>query len=117
AQSAARARGWLRKKNINSILKRTERYYCLLTDYSLLMYRNDYDTTPQKAINLKGSRVLLYEDPKHGSSLELTWSNRSNDTKHYHLYVPSMQEAEKWVTEMQTVIQETERRNSVSNNY
>ncbi|CAF4150845.1 unnamed protein product, partial [Rotaria magnacalcarata] len=109
AQSAGLVKGWLRKKNIDSILKRTERYYCVLTNSALFMYRNEHDTTPQKAINLRDSKVLLYDDPKHGSALELTWSNRLNDTKHYHLYVPSIEEAEEWVTIMQTVIKDIER--------
>ncbi|CAM4758763.1 unnamed protein product [Rotaria magnacalcarata] len=112
AQSAGLVKGWLRKKNIDSILKRTERYYCVLTNSALLMYRNEHDTTPQKAINLRDSKVLLYDDPKHGSALELTWSNRLNDTKHYHLYVPSIEEAEEWVTIMQTVIKDIERKDN-----
>ena len=29
--------------------------------------------------------MLYYEDQKHGPSLELTWSNRRNAPKHYHV--------------------------------
>lgn len=27
----------------------------------------------------------MYEDAKHGPSIELTWSRPSKDTKHYHV--------------------------------
>jgi hypothetical protein len=32
-----------------------------------------------------GAIVVYYDDPKYGPSLELTWSNRLNDQKHYHV--------------------------------
>jgi hypothetical protein len=47
-------KGWLRKQNRDSFLKRIERYYCVLANNALLMHRHDHDTTPYKAINLKG---------------------------------------------------------------
>jgi len=68
------------------------------------MHKHEHDTKPQKAINLRGkkneviffsinnpfdisigAKVLVYEDQKHGPSLELTWSNRYNNPKHYHV--------------------------------
>ena len=67
------------------------------------MHRHNYDQTPHKAINLKGliqrekidqsimtvfclgAKVLYYDDPKFGPSLELTWNTRSNHPKHYHV--------------------------------
>lgn len=48
-------KGWLRKQNRESFLKRIERYYCVLQNNTLLMHRHNYDQTPQKSINLKGS--------------------------------------------------------------
>jgi hypothetical protein len=47
-------KGWLRKQNRESFLKRIERYFCVLRNNALLMYRHDFDQTPHKAINLKG---------------------------------------------------------------
>ncbi len=32
-----------------------------------------------------GAKVLYYDDPKYGPSLELTWANRRNDAKHYNV--------------------------------
>jgi hypothetical protein len=32
-----------------------------------------------------GAKVVYYEDQKHGPSLELTWSRRSNAPKRYHV--------------------------------
>jgi hypothetical protein len=32
-----------------------------------------------------GAKVLYYDDQRHGPSLELTWSNKFNDPKHYHV--------------------------------
>lgn len=54
SQSSGTMKGWIRKQNRDSILKRIERYYCVLTKSALLMYRHDYDTIPEKAITLKG---------------------------------------------------------------
>lgn len=54
-QSNAIVKGWLRKQNRESFLKRIERYYCVLKNNTLLMHRHNYDQTPQKSINLKGS--------------------------------------------------------------
>ena len=103
-QSHAVVKGWLRKQNRDSFFKRIERYYCVLSNNTLLMHRHDYDRKPQKAINLKGNlspvplsittnpsfrcsgaKVLYYEDLKHGPALELTWSKPSKDPKHYHV--------------------------------
>jgi hypothetical protein len=95
-------KGWLRKQNRESFFKRVERYFCVLRNNIFLMFRSDMDQTPYKAINLKGQRfflsfianktiffsgakVLYYDDTKYGPSLELTWSNPSNDPKHYHV--------------------------------
>jgi hypothetical protein len=47
-------KGWLRKQNRDSFLKRIERYYCVLSNNALLMHKHEYDKTPQKAVNLKG---------------------------------------------------------------
>ncbi|CAF0856317.1 unnamed protein product [Adineta ricciae] len=103
-QANSIVKGWLRKQNRESFLKRIERYYCILADNALLMHRSEQDRTPVKAVTLKGAKVLYYDDPKHGPSLELTWSTRSSETKHYHLYAPNPQEATKWVTAIQTTI-------------
>ena len=54
-QSQAAVKGWLRKQNRDSFLKRIERYYCTLATDALLMYRHDTDRTPQKEIYLKGT--------------------------------------------------------------
>ena len=59
SQSHALLKGWLRKQNRESIFKRIERYYCVLTNGTLLMHRRDSDRTPQKAINLKGEKFDL----------------------------------------------------------
>jgi hypothetical protein len=53
-QSNSPVKGWLLKQNRDSYLKRKERYYCILTDNALLLHRHDHDTTPHKAINLRG---------------------------------------------------------------
>jgi hypothetical protein len=53
-QYHAVVKGWLRKQNRDSFLKRIERYYCVLTSDALLMHQSDNDRTPQKAINLRG---------------------------------------------------------------
>jgi len=53
-QANASVKGWLRKQNRESFLKRIERYYCVLTTNALLMHRNEQDRTPQKAVNLRG---------------------------------------------------------------
>ncbi|CAF1064455.1 unnamed protein product [Adineta ricciae] len=103
-QANSIVKGWLRKQNRESFLKRIERYYCILANNALLMHRSEQDRTPVKAVTLKGAKVLYYDDPKHGPSLELTWSTRSSEAKHYHLYAPNPQEATKWVTAIQTTI-------------
>ncbi len=54
-QSAGVVKGWLRKQNRESFLKRIERYYCVVRSNTLLMYRHDYDRAAHKTINLKGS--------------------------------------------------------------
>ncbi|CAF3351635.1 unnamed protein product [Rotaria sp. Silwood1] len=104
-------KGWLRKQNRDSFLKRIERYYCVLTEDALLIYRHENDRMPHKAIGLKDAKVYLYDDSKHGPSLELTWTTRSNDMKHYHLYASNSQEADQWVTGIQTVIENTQKNN------
>ncbi|CAF3790591.1 unnamed protein product [Rotaria sp. Silwood1] len=97
-------KGWLRKQNRSSIFKRVERYYCVLSNNTLLMHKHEHDRTPYKGVNLKGAKVLQYEDQKYGPSLELTWSPRNNRTKHYHLYLNNQQEAQQWLTGIQTAI-------------
>jgi hypothetical protein len=32
-----------------------------------------------------GAKVVRYDDPKYGPSLELTWAKLSNEPKHYHV--------------------------------
>ncbi|CAF4328596.1 unnamed protein product [Rotaria sp. Silwood2] len=78
-------KGWLRKQNRSSFLKRVERYYCVLSKNALLMHKHENDRTPYKGVNLKGAKVLQYDDQKYGPSLELTWSPQPNRTKHYHV--------------------------------
>ncbi|CAF3962305.1 unnamed protein product [Adineta steineri] len=104
-------KGWLRKQNRDSFFKRIERYYCVLSKNTLLLHKHDLDRTPHKAINLKGAKILYYEDPKYGPSLELTWSNRQNSAKHYHLYARDAQEAQQWVTGIQTAINNSDEKN------
>ncbi len=53
-QSNSIVKGYLRKQNRDSFLKRIERYYCILANDALLMHRRAEDRTPVKAINLKG---------------------------------------------------------------
>jgi hypothetical protein len=53
-QSNSSVKGWLRKQNRDSFLKRIERYYCVLENNTLLIHRDAHDITPHKAINLKG---------------------------------------------------------------
>ena len=36
-------------------------------------------------IEYLGARILYYDDAKYGPSLELTWSSRTSDPKHYHV--------------------------------
>jgi hypothetical protein len=101
-QSNNVVKGWLRKQNRESFFKRIERYFCVLRNNAFLMYRTELDPTPYKLINLKGStfsyshspkirffssgaKVLYYDDAKYGPSLELTWSNQTNEPKHYHV--------------------------------
>lgn len=47
-------KGWIRKQNRDSFLKRTILFYCVLTQNSLLMHRQERDRIPQKAVTLKG---------------------------------------------------------------
>ncbi|UJR23107.1 hypothetical protein I4U23_026128 [Adineta vaga] len=103
-------KGWLRKQNRESFFKRVERYYCVLSKNVLLMHKNEHDRIPSKAINLNGAKVLQYDDPKHGSSLELTWATRQNNAKHYHLYGFEDREAGQWATAIQGAINATENR-------
>ncbi|CAF1400078.1 unnamed protein product [Adineta steineri] len=110
-QANSIVKGWLRKQNRDSFLKRIERYYCILTNDALLMHRNEHDRTPVKAINLKGAKVHYYDDARHGPSLELSWSSQLNDTKHYHFYAPNPQEAEQWVSGIQTTINNVNSKN------
>lgn len=65
------------------------------------MHKNQEDTRPQKAINLRGNEgfvcstlyhsidlgatVVKYEDLKRGPALELTWSRRNKELKRYHV--------------------------------
>ncbi|CAF1327740.1 unnamed protein product [Adineta ricciae] len=97
-------KGWLRKQNRESFFKRVERYYCVLSKNILLMHKNENDRIPHKAINLKGATVLQYDDQKHGPSLELTWSTRQNNAKHYHLYGLNAREVEQWAVAIQGAI-------------
>jgi hypothetical protein len=53
-QANSPVKGWLRKQNRDSFLKRIERYYCILKNDQLLMHRHEDDRTPQKAVTLKG---------------------------------------------------------------
>jgi len=32
-----------------------------------------------------GAKVVFYDDTKHGPTLELTWANRTNASKRYHV--------------------------------
>ena len=32
-----------------------------------------------------GAKVLLYDDPKYGPSIELNWTARLRNVKHYHV--------------------------------
>ncbi|CAF0815084.1 unnamed protein product [Rotaria sordida] len=110
-QSNGFIKGWLRKQNRDSFLKRIERYYCVLRGDTFLMYRHEHDRIPHKTIQLTGAKVLLYDDSKYGPSLELTWTNQSDEIKHYHLYVSNAQEADEWVTGIQTAIYSIEQKN------
>ena len=66
------------------------------------MHRNENDRKAQKAVNLTSKRasallldrderwildakVTTYQDPKQGTVIELTWSNRFKDTKRYQV--------------------------------
>ena len=66
------------------------------------MHRNENDRKAQKAVNLTSkhqSRLLLlkqqdwildakvntYHDSKQGPAIELTWTNRFKDVKHYQV--------------------------------
>ena len=46
----------------DSFFKRLERYYCVLNNDQLLMYRNEKDHSAQKVINLKGKIVEKFID-------------------------------------------------------
>ena len=56
-QSTSLVKGWLRKQNRESFLKRIERFYCVLTNQALLMHRHDHDRTPHRTINLRGISI------------------------------------------------------------
>lgn len=61
-QTNSSVKGWLRKQNRDSFLKRIERYYCILKNNALLMHRNAEDRLPYKAISLKGEKKKKGED-------------------------------------------------------
>ncbi|CAF3432081.1 unnamed protein product [Rotaria socialis] len=98
------AKGWLRKQNRDSIFKRIENYYFVLSNDALLMHKHDYDRAAYKAINLKGAKIRMIEDPKHGSTLELNWTPVNKQAKQYHLYAASKEVAENWYQAIQTAI-------------
>ncbi|CAF1582084.1 unnamed protein product [Rotaria magnacalcarata] len=98
------AKGWLQKQNRDSILKRTERYYFVLSNNALLMHKHDYDRAAYKAIILKGAKLRMIEEPKHGSTLELTWSPINKRAKQYHLYAENKEIAENWYQAIQNAI-------------
>ncbi|CAF1245473.1 unnamed protein product [Rotaria sordida] len=97
-------KGWLRKQNRASILKRVERYYCVLWNDTILMHKQENDRAPKKRVILKGAKVHQYDDQKYGPSLELTWSPQANRTKRYHLYFINQHEAQQWLIGIQNAM-------------
>lgn len=85
----------------DSFFGRTDRMYCVLKNDQLLLHRQENDRTPNKVINLKGKEMVsfdekinenvpflgakskLFNDPKHGACVDLTWSNQYRDVKRY----------------------------------
>ncbi|CAF0816772.1 unnamed protein product [Didymodactylos carnosus] len=94
--------GYLQRKNLDSFFKRTERYYCVLSNEVLLLYKRETDRAQHKALMLRGARATPFDDPKYIHAFELTWTNMEKP-KRYHFYAQKAEDVTKWCEQINEV--------------